>query len=123
MSARPKWTNAARWGVCLILALAVHAGGAMVLLAHRQPNGEAVTSGPVILVDFAAEAAAPVSAQSDLPPGPRQPQADAEPLPDKPTETAIITPEPQKRAEKDQAPDALVEKDQGILVKPSEQNT
>lgn len=100
MSARPRWPDAARWGVCLILALALHAAGAMVLLAHWQPNGEAVTSGPVILVDFAAEAAAPVSAQSDLPPGPRQPQADAEPAPLEPTETASLAPKPQKPAER-----------------------
>jgi protein TonB len=100
VSERPQWTDAARWGACLILALGLHAAGAMVLLAHWQPNGEAVTSGPVILVDFAAEAVAPVSAQSDLPPGPTQPQAEAEPVPDEPTETASVAPEPEKPAER-----------------------
>ncbi len=99
MSAGRRWPDLVRWGICLVLALGVHAACAMVLLAHWQPDGEAVTSGPVILVDFAVEAAAPASAQPDLPSGPRLPQADARPEPDEPTETASVEPEPQKPPE------------------------
>lgn len=89
-----------RWGSCLILALGIHAAGAMVLRAYWQPDSDAVASGPVILVDFATDAAAPAAAQPDLPPGPRQPQADAEPVPEPPGVTASVAPASQQPAER-----------------------
>jgi protein TonB len=94
MSARWRWAITVRWAACLMLAIGVHAAGAMMLLANWQPDSDSVASGPVILVDFAAEAAAPGSTQPDLPPGPRQPQVDAESVSHQPTETATIAPEP-----------------------------
>lgn len=100
MNAQQRWADAVRWGTCMVLALGVHAAGAMALLARWQPSSDTVASGPVILVDFAAEAAAPASAEPDLPPGPRQPEADAESAPEQPIETASITPEPQQPEER-----------------------
>lgn len=103
MSVHRRWGNAVRWGACLLLAFGIHAAGAMALLARWHPDGEAVASGPVVLVDFAPAPAAPARAPSELPPGPPQPQAQAEELqPPAPVTTATIEPEPepQQQAEK-----------------------
>jgi len=100
VTARRRWADAVRWGSCLVLALGIHATGAMVLRAFWQPDGDTVASGPVILVDVATDAAAPASVQPDLPPGPRQPQADAEPVPEQPGATASIAPDSHQPTER-----------------------
>jgi protein TonB len=71
-----------------MLALGIHSAGAIMLLGHWQPRQDTLAGGPVIMVGFAVEAAAPETVQTDLPPGPPQPQADAV----APTETASIAP-------------------------------
>jgi len=91
--------SALRWGGCLALALALHAGGAYALIARWQPSATDVASAPAILIDFAPEAAAPAP-PTDLPPAPPAPQAEAQPpTPPEPVTPVEDKPPPEKPAE------------------------
>ena len=109
MSARRRVGTLARWGACFTLVLGVHAAGAMALL-NWHAEVAAVASGPVILIDLAPAPAAPATTKSELPPGPQQPQVQAQPESQpksesklepkpaaaQPVEKADVTPEPPK---------------------------
>ncbi len=113
MSTR-RFGTIARWSACFALVLGAHAAGAMALLDWHADIAS-IASGPVILVDLAPAPAAPAKKKSALPPGPQQPQVQAqpksepkpefkpepesEPTQPKPIEKAEITPEPPKPAE------------------------
>jgi protein TonB len=99
----------ARWGACFTLVLGAHAAGAMALLDWRADIA-AVASAPVILIDFAPVPAAPTITTSALPPGPQQPQTQAEPQPEP-------EPEAKKEAKPDQTPPKPVE--QPVDIKPA----
>lgn len=78
MSSRRRIGTLARWGACFTLVLGAHAAGAMALLDWHAPIAP-LASGPVILIDLAPAPAAPTVKKSDLPPGPQQPQLQAQP--------------------------------------------
>jgi protein TonB len=99
MSAR--FSNAARWGICFVLALTFHAAGAAALLARWSNDSDLVANAPVITIELAALPAAPQTQSTDLPPGPERAEAASapEPRPDKPIEKVEIKPETAKAAE------------------------
>ena len=72
-----------RWSACFGLALCFHAAGAVALLARWNDSSDLVANAPVITIDLAPVAAAPVSTPNELPPGPLQMQAEQESQPEK----------------------------------------
>jgi protein TonB len=93
-------SSIARWGACFVLVLGAHAGAAVVLLAHWHAPPDAVASGPAVLVDLVPAPAAPTAVSTQVPPGPLQSQAQAQPTPEKKVEKTDITPAPETSVEK-----------------------
>lgn len=88
MSARRRFGTVARWGACFMLVLGAHVAGAMALLDwHAEVSS--IASAPAILIDFAPVPAAPATKKSDLPPGPQQPQNQAQPKVEPKSKTRI----------------------------------
>jgi len=111
------WPDALRWAGCFVLVLGVHATAAAALIGHWQPEEDAVTPGPVILIDLAPIEAAPAKPPNDVAPAlqPSQPAPEPEPKqektqeiekpptphePDKPAVTADLKPLPEPPVEK-----------------------
>ena len=84
------------WGTCLAFALGLHVAGAYALLARWHDDAGAIANAPAILVELAPAVAAPSVAQTRLPIGPAQPQAEAQPEPEpiKPPEAVAAQAEP-----------------------------
>ena len=97
MSAR-NLTSAARWSGCFALVLSVHAAGAAALLAHWKESTDAVANAPVMMVELAPLPVAPQKEPTDLPPGPQQAQAMAQPQSEKPVEKIEMPQTPAKEA-------------------------
>lgn len=98
-SSSRRWPDAARWGLGFALALGFHAAGAAALLTRWNDDSDQVANAPVITIDMAPVAVAPEITPTELPPGPTQPQAEAQPqpMPEKPVEKTEIKPEPVKK--------------------------
>ncbi len=79
MSTR-RFGTISRWGACFTLVLGAHAAGAMALLDWHAEIAS-IASAPAILIDLAPAPAAPAMITGALPPGPQQPQVQAEPTP------------------------------------------
>ena len=118
MSAR-RFVTIARWGACFTLVLGAHAAGAMALLDWRV-DVAAVASAPAILIELAPTPAAPAIITSALPPGPQQPQMQAEPAPSaKPLPTPKAEPAPAKPVENvDVAPEPPKPVERHVEIKP-----
>ncbi|MGE5773910.1 MAG: TonB family protein [Hyphomicrobiales bacterium] len=67
-----RWPEALRWGICLTVALSLHAAGAAALVLWRPVVADAVADAPVILVELAAIPVSPDVTKTQLPPGPQQ---------------------------------------------------
>jgi protein TonB len=78
--------SALRWSACFGLALCFHAAGAAALLARWNDNANLVANAPVITIEIGPEPAAPAIVPNDLPQGPLQMQAEAEPQSEKPAD-------------------------------------
>jgi protein TonB len=116
----------ARWGACLVLVLGAHAAAAVVLLTHWHAPADAVASAPPILIDLAPAPAAPAIVASQLPPGPVQPQSQAQPAPEKKIEKADIAPKPEEPVQKPETnstPEQPVEKALQAKPLPAPQKT
>ena len=88
-----------RWSACFGLALCFHAAGAVALLARWNDSSDLVANAPVITIDLAPVAAAPVSTPNELPPGPLQMQAEQESQPEKQIEKIDVPLAPQAELE------------------------
>jgi protein TonB len=93
------WSESVRWGTCLALALCVHAVGAAVLLWERSDVFDSVASAPAILIELAPVPVAPDVTPPELPPGPRQADAQPQAEPLKPIEKVEDEAEVTKEAE------------------------
>ena len=82
-----RWPDALRWGLCLSLALGLHAAGAALLLPWNESFDE-VANAPVIVIELAEVAVAPNVTPTQLPPGPPEPQIEPQSEPQKPIEKA-----------------------------------
>jgi protein TonB len=101
-----------RWAICGAVVLLAHGAIAAAIVNWHDPIDESEPAGAIV-IDFAPEAVAPVSRQSELPPGPEQVQSDA--APEKPVEK--VEEEKQEKIEA-KSEDAIPEKTE---VKPVEQ--
>lgn len=113
MSPTHRWSSVARWGTCLVLVLGAHASAAVALLAHWHEPSATIASAPAILIDLAAAPDAPTVVPSQLPPGPPQPQAQAQPTPEKKIVKADVAPKPEmpfNKPESKPMPERPVEK-------------
>lgn len=92
-----RWPGTLRWGVCLTLALGLHAAGAAALLARWNDSPDLVANAPVILIDLAPVAVAPQTKPAELPPDQveSKQQIDPAPAPHRPTEATEIEPTPE----------------------------
>jgi len=90
MSAPRRWRETWRWSACFALALGFHVAGAAALLARWSESSDLVANAPLIMIDLAPVAVSPETTPNELPPGPQQMQAKAEPQPDKPTEKVEV---------------------------------
>lgn len=117
---RRRWSDGLRWAVCFAIVLGVHATAAATLLRHWDPADEPVAGGPVILIDLAPVAAAPVAPESEAAPGPQQVQTPPEPEPapvedqpapepEKPQVTAAVAPPDEPVVKKEEPPPPPVE--------------
>lgn len=89
-----RWPEPLRWGTCFALALSFHGAGAAALLARWNESSDLVANAPVIMLELAPVPVAPVTTPNELPPGPQQVEANAEPQPVKPVEKIELTPLP-----------------------------
>jgi protein TonB len=105
-----QWPEAARWGACFALAIAFHAAGAAALFARWGEDSDLVANAPIIMVDLAPVAVSPNITPNELPPGPRQQQAEPEPVPEKPVEKIELPPDPQAEPVVAMPPPSPVEK-------------
>lgn len=110
------WPDGLRWAGCFVLVLGVHATAAAALIGRWQPEDDAVTQGPVILIDLAPIEAAPAKTPNDVAPVPQPTQSRPAPAPeptqektkkaekpvkpDKPAVTADLKPPPEPPVEK-----------------------
>lgn len=105
-----RWPEAVRWGTCLVLALSVHAAGAVALLVQWNDSSDLVANAPVIMIELAPVPVAPDVTPSQLPPGPQQ--ADAQPETEAPNEKIEIKTDLAKEAELPATPPPPIEKPQ-----------
>ena len=105
-----RWPEAVRWGTCLLLALSVHAAGAVALLVQWNDSSDLVANAPVIMIELAPVPVAPDVTPSQLPPGPQQ--ADAQPETESPNEKIEIKTDLAKEAELPATPPPPIEKPQ-----------
>jgi periplasmic protein TonB len=84
-----RWPDSLRWGMCLLLALGLHAAGAAMLVQWND-SSDSVADAPVIMIELATVPVAPDIAPTELPPGPRQTEAQPESEPQNPTKNAEI---------------------------------
>jgi protein TonB len=88
--------EALRWGICFALTLCFHVAGAAALMARWTESSDLVANAPLIMIDFAPLPVAPEITPNELPPGPRQTQAQPEPQPpQKALDKVELPPEPQ----------------------------
>jgi protein TonB len=73
-----RWPEALRWGMCLLLALCLHAAGAAALLVQWRDSSDSVANAPVIMIELAAVPVAPNVTPTELPPGPQQTETQLE---------------------------------------------
>ena len=83
-----------RWGTCFAVVAAVHAGGAMALLANWNSNDLAANP-PAIMIDLAPMAVSPTTEATDIPIGQQQAAVEPEPTPPEPEPEPQVEPPPQ----------------------------
>ncbi len=99
MSPRRRISDTARWTLCFALVLCFHVAGTAALLARWSDNTDQIANAPVIMIELAPLPVAPETLPTQLPPGPQQTEALAQPQPEKPAEKVEIKLEPAKDAE------------------------
>jgi periplasmic protein TonB len=95
--------------MCLLLALALHAAGAALLLQWDY-SSDSIADAPVIMIELATVPVAPDIAPTELPPGPRQTEAQLESEPQNPTKNAEIRLDLAREGELPARPPTQVEK-------------
>jgi protein TonB len=90
-----RWPETLRWGACFALALCFHAAGAAALMARWSDSSDLLASAPVIMIELAAVPVAPDITPNEIPPGPRQTEAQPEPDQPKPIEKTEAPAAPQ----------------------------
>jgi periplasmic protein TonB len=104
MPAGPTRNEAVRWGLCLAVVVAAHAGAVLALL-YAPPSSDAdfVAGAAVVMIDLPATPAATPTPPTELPPGPEEMQSEATPVlkeetkpPEPVAEVALPEPEPPK---------------------------
>ncbi len=103
-----KPASLARWSLCFVAAIGIHAGAAAALLARWSDDADEVANAPVIMLDLAPVAVAPQTTPTDMPPDSvaRPMQTGVDKAPDKPedvVEKAEPLPEPEKPIEEAKA--------------------
>ena len=119
-----KPVSLARWSLCFVAALGIHAGGAAALMARWSDDADQVANAPVIMLDLAPVAVAPETTSTEVPPdsvaremqtgvekAPEKPEEVAEkaeplPEPEKPVEETKVEPEPEKPVDMNPEPQA-----------------
>jgi protein TonB len=101
-----RWPDALRWGLCLLLALALHAAGAAVLLRWNESFDEAANAA-VIIIELADVPVAPNVTLTQLPSGPPQPEVQPQSEPQKVIEKADIKLDLVKEAELPATPPSI----------------
>ncbi|HMF22056.1 MAG TPA: TonB family protein [Pseudolabrys sp.] len=104
-----RWPDELRWGMCLLLALGLHAAGAALAVRWDDPS-DVVADAPVVMIELATVPVAPDLTPTELPPGPQQVEARPEPEPQKAIENAELRLDLAKDAELPAKPPAHVEK-------------
>jgi protein TonB len=121
-----KTASLARWSLCFVAALGIHAGGAAVLMGRWSDDADQLASAPVIMLDLAPVAVAPETTPTEVPPdsvarrmqtgvekAPEKPEevvekAEPMPEPEKPVEEAKVEPEAEKPADVKPEPQAAL---------------
>lgn len=101
-----RWLDSLRWSACLAVALGIHAAGAAMLVRWEEA-ADLVANAPLIMVELAMLPVAPDNRPSEVPPGPPQPQVQAQPQQEtaKPIDkTVALPPPPQVEALRDALP-------------------
>jgi protein TonB len=99
MTAR-RWPEGLRWGICFALALFIHVGGVVAMLA-RWTDSSDLASAPVITIELAPIAATPDVTPNDAPPDPEQAKAEPEKKVEPELQTEVqVTPPPKPKEEK-----------------------
>lgn len=110
------WPAVARWAACGVIAGAIHAGGAAALLARWHDDGDQPANAPAILIELAAEAAAPAIVQEQQPVAQEQVQeqveqkSEPEPEPEPEPQITELQPDPPEQKAELQAIPKLPEK-------------
>jgi periplasmic protein TonB len=89
-----RWPDTARWTACFALALGFHAAGAAALFARWGEDSDLVANAPVVMIELAPVPVSPNITPNELPPGPRQSEAEPEPVPEKPIEKVELPADP-----------------------------
>ena len=103
------WPDTLRWGICLLLALSLHAGAAALLLTRSDPF-DSLASAPVIMIELAEVPVAPNVTPTDLPPSRQETEAQPQPEPPRRVEKAELKLDLAKEAELSATPPAPAEK-------------
>jgi len=105
-----RWPEALRWGMCLLLALCLHAAGAAALLVQWNDSSDLVANAPVIMIELATVPVAPNVTPTEPPPGPQQTEVQPESEPQKAVEKVEIKLDMAKEAELPVTPPMPIEK-------------
>jgi protein TonB len=105
-----RWPESVRWGTCLALALCFHAAGAAALLWQWNDVSDSVANAPAILIELAPVPIAPDVTPPELPPGPRQTEAQSQTEPLRPIEKVETEADLVKEAELSAIPRLVTEK-------------
>jgi protein TonB len=96
MSVR-RWPEGLRWSICFALALFIHVGGVVAMLA-RWTHSSDLASAPVITIELAPIAATPDVTPNDAPPDPQHAKAEPEKKVElEPQTEAQVTPPPKPK--------------------------
>jgi protein TonB len=96
-----RWPELLRWSGCAAVVLAAHGLLALAVLTHAD-EAELESGAPVVMIELAPLAGAPLTPKADLAPGPEQMQSESQ-------ETAALQEKPQeKRVEPERMPEDTV---------------
>ncbi|HMA73388.1 MAG TPA: energy transducer TonB [Xanthobacteraceae bacterium] len=92
-----------RWGACFAVVMAAHGAAALALLLNPASDSDFDAGAPVVMIELPEASGAFATPQSDLAPGPTEPEREQTPAPKEETkppedvaEVALPVPEPPK---------------------------
>ena len=89
-----------RWAACFALALGFHGAGAAALLARWNDSADLVANPPLIMLDLAPVAVAPMTTPTELPPDQVESKlVEPTPEPETPKEQVTLPPDPAPQPE------------------------